>query len=179
MTPQYQPAHVTHIGADKKSGAPVVILTEFNGNRSLAIWVGKETAGSIAASATGLSYSRPLTHDILKTLLDLLNGFVAAVFITHMRNNIYFAELQVMGPDKNPTRIDSRPSDAIAIALRCGAPIYIADDLFENSELHIEKHEGSALLISPADEHSESENDSPATTPTAREASLTCTVGPL
>ena len=103
-------------------GAYALILKETNGPRRLPIIIGAFEAQSIALEMEGIKPPRPLTHDLMKNLIDLLGGELIDVLISELRDGTFFARINL-----DTQEIDSRPSDAIAIAVRYGAPIYVAE----------------------------------------------------
>lgn len=121
---------VAHVGVDRSTNSPVVILREKAGNRLLPIWIGHAEAGAIAMEMQGVRAQRPLTHDLLRTLLASMGGQLRRVSITGMRENTYFAELLIQR-DEATFAVDARPSDGIALALRARAPIFSAEQLLD------------------------------------------------
>lgn len=126
---------VSRLGLDGSSNTYVVVLRETDGERVLPIWIGQAEAESILLQINSVPRERPLTHDLCKTLILGLGGELKRVHITRVTNGTYFAEMHIARADGLVT-IDARPSDSIAVALRCGAPI-LADE---------------SLLITPGDE---------------------------
>lgn len=119
---------VARLGLDSSTNSFVVILQERDGERLLPIWIGRPEAEAIAAHLQGIKRERPLTHDLAKSLIIGLGADVRRVAITRVEDRTYFAEIQlVRGAEL--LSVDARPSDSIAIALRCGAPIFAAEDL--------------------------------------------------
>jgi len=108
----------------------VVILQEKEGERVLPIWIGPAEASAIAMELAGVKFARPLTHDLLKQLIVGLGARLNRVLITQVKENTYYAELDVRRED-HVIQIDARPSDSIAIALRLNAPIFTQEDLLE------------------------------------------------
>ncbi len=121
---------VAHLGLDKNTNTPVVILQEKDGERVLPIWIGPAEASAIAMELAGVKFARPLTHDLLKQVIVGLGANLQRVIITQVKDNTYFAELHVYRED-HVVHIDARPSDSIAIALRLDAPILTDDNLLE------------------------------------------------
>jgi bifunctional DNase/RNase len=121
---------VAHLGLDRKSNSPVVILQEKDGPRVLSIWIGPGEASAIAMELAGIKFSRPLTHDLLKQVIVGLGGELRKVLITTVKENTYFAELHIYRDDE-VVQVDARPSDSIAVALRLKAPIFTSPDLLE------------------------------------------------
>jgi bifunctional DNase/RNase len=106
----------------------VVILQELDGKRILPIWIGKAEARAIAMELAQERFQRPLTHDLMKTLIDALGGSVRKVTIGDLKENTFFAQLFV-DKDDEIIAIDARPSDSIALALRTKSAIYVAEAL--------------------------------------------------
>jgi bifunctional DNase/RNase len=121
---------------DRTSNTPVVILQEREGTRVLPIWIGPSEASSIAMELAGMKFSRPLTHDLITSIIKGLGGELRRVLITRVVENTYFAEL-LIHRGAEVFSVDARPSDSIAIALRVGATIYTSDDLLENTPIEI------------------------------------------
>ena len=113
------------------SGTPVLILREHDEpHRLLPILVGGAEAASIAIAAGGHTTSRPLTHDLMAVLVEQLDRHLDAVEVTELRNGSFVANLAISGP-AGDRRVDTRPSDAIALAVRLGAPLFVSDEVLE------------------------------------------------
>ncbi|HEY3286511.1 MAG TPA: bifunctional nuclease family protein [Gemmatimonadaceae bacterium] len=123
------PVKVAKLGLDSVSNAYVVVLQEENGDRVLPIWIGRPEAESIAMQMNGVKRERPLTHDLCHALINGLGATLRRVQVTRLENSTFFAELH-LARGGAPVIVDARPSDAIAIALRLDAPIYVAEVLF-------------------------------------------------
>lgn len=123
---------VAHLGVDRSTNSPVVILREVGGERSLPIWIGTSEANAIAMEMQGVKPQRPMTHDLLKHLLSGLGGELRRVHITDLRDDTYFAELQIVRGEQ-VVQVDARPSDSIALALRCNAPIFTSESLLDRA----------------------------------------------
>ena len=121
---------VAHLGLDRTTNTPVVILQENDGQRVLPIWIGPAEASAIAMELAGVKFSRPLTHDLLKQVIVGLGAELRKVIITQVKDNTYFAELHIYRGD-TIIQIDARPSDSIALALRLKAPILTSETLLE------------------------------------------------
>lgn len=121
---------VAHLGLDRKTNSPVVILQEKDGERVLPIWIGAGEAHAIAMELAGVKFQRPLTHDLLKQVIVGLGGELRRVLITTVRDNTYYAELHIYRAD-DVVHVDARPSDSIAVALRLKAPIFTSPDLLD------------------------------------------------
>ncbi len=125
---------VAHLGLDRASNQPVVILQERDGDRVLPIWIGPAEANAIAMEMAGHKFSRPLTHDLIKQVVVGLGGELRRVVITQVKENTYFAELH-LHRDQDVIRVDARPSYSIAIALRMKAPIFTDETLLDRTPI--------------------------------------------
>jgi bifunctional DNase/RNase len=121
---------VAHLGVDRNTESPVVILREKEGSRVLPIWIGPAEASAIAMELAQVKFSRPLTHDLLKQVIVGLGADLRKVIITQVKENTYYAELHIYRGDA-VIQIDARPSDSIAVALRLKAPIFTSEGLLE------------------------------------------------
>ena len=110
-----------------------VLLQEKDSNRSLPIIVGSNEAQAIALYLEGVDMPRPMTHDLLINVLDLLESDIKQVTIARMKNGTFFAEIEVSNSQVGDIMIDSRPSDAIAVALRTMTPIYVSEEVMERA----------------------------------------------
>lgn len=117
---------------DDAADSPVVILEEVEGGRRLPIWIGLPEAQSIAAGLGDDEPLRPNSHDLSKRLIEGLEGRVERVVVTALRDGVYFARIDLARAG-DTVGIDARPSDAIAIALRLAAPLFVHEALFETS----------------------------------------------
>jgi bifunctional DNase/RNase len=117
------------IQMDPTTGAAVLVLREHEApNRLLPIIVGSAEATSIAIAASGQHVPRPMTHDLMATLVDSLDAHVDAAEVTELRDGSFLANLSLSGP-MGERRLDTRPSDAIALAMRLNAPLYVSEDV--------------------------------------------------
>lgn len=121
---------VSRLGLDATSQAFVVVLEEKVGERMLPIWIGRPEAEAIAAHLNGVERERPMTHDLAASMVAGLGGLLRRVQVTRVLKGTYHAELHLTRGGA-PTIVDARPSDAIAIALRLEAPIFVAESLFD------------------------------------------------
>ena len=126
------PMKVGFVAVDERAGSPVVLLEEWEGTRSLPIWIGVSEARSIAAEMEERHGPRPNTHDLAKRLIQGLDASLVRVVVTELREGIYYATI-VLQTGGRKVEIDSRPSDAIAIGLRMQAPIYAHESLLDDS----------------------------------------------
>jgi bifunctional DNase/RNase len=116
---------------------PIVLLKTAEGNRYLPIWIGHPEAAAILMKLQGATAPRPLTHDLLVNILNELDVEVVRVTVTELRENTFHASITVIH-DGTEVDIDSRSSDAIAVAVRAQVPIYAADDVIEESAIEFE-----------------------------------------
>ena len=118
---------------DPNSGTPIIILKDINSETMLPIWVGAYEANAIALEIEKIAPPRPMTHDLLRNLIVELGLKVDRVVVTSLRENTFYAVIELTGEDGEPMRLDSRPSDAIALALRADCPIYVDLDVIQAS----------------------------------------------
>ena len=124
---------------DPMTNSPIVILQELEKKTLLPIWVGIFEANAIALQIERIDTPRPMIHDLLKNILLHLDGYVEKVVVTALRENTFYASIHLYLNGETLT-IDSRPSDAIALALRTDAPIYVTEDVINKSRnMTIEK----------------------------------------
>ena len=119
---------------------PIVLLKTANGNRFLPIWIGHPEAAAILMKLQGASSPRPLTHDLMTDILGQLDVQIARVTVTELRDNTFYAAITMI-QDGSEIEIDSRPSDAIALAVRTEAPIFADDRVIEESAIEFEGDE--------------------------------------
>jgi len=122
-------AYVSGLAFDTLSNAPVVLLQERNGKRILPIWIGPNEAGAIALELSGIAYRRPLTHDLMKSVLKGFNARLLKIVVSSLEENTFFAKFYIQASENEIIEIDARPSDSIAMALKMKAPIYISEEL--------------------------------------------------
>lgn len=115
---------------DPRSGMYILLLKQVDGDETLPIWIGKPEADSIALALGKVITPRPLTHDLIKNILDALEVRITKIVVTDLIDNTYYALIYVHDGNKEKT-VDSRPSDAVAIALRVQAPIFVEEGIFE------------------------------------------------
>jgi bifunctional DNase/RNase len=124
---------ISSLKMDPVANSPGIILKEIEGERTLPIRIGLLEATAIASEIEGVRFSRPMTHDILKNIMDETDIKVNKIEISELRDNTYFALIHLTSGGK-ALSIDSRPSDAIAIALRTQAPIFVTDEVLRKSK---------------------------------------------
>ena len=124
---------IVGVRVELPSKQPIVLLREVGGERYLPIWIGAVEAAAIAFEQQGVRPARPMTHDLLREVVRALGATLEAVNITEMRDGIYIAEL-VFGDERV---VSARPSDAVALAVRTGAPIYGAEALLDEAGITV------------------------------------------
>lgn len=145
MTNESVPVELVGVRIELPSNTPIVLLREQGTDRYLPIWIGASEATAIALALEGVEPQRPLTHDLLTTVIGRLDATVARVVITQLRDGIYFADLVLM---RNGTEvvISSRPSDAIALAARVEAPIFVLPVVLEEAGVEIRDEDEEAAV---------------------------------
>ena len=118
---------------DPNSGTPIIILKDVNSETMLPIWVGAYEANAIALEIEKIAPPRPMTHDLLRNLIVELGLKVDRVVVTTLRDNTFYAVIEMTGENGEPMRLDSRPSDAIALALRADCPIFVDLEVIQAS----------------------------------------------
>ena len=121
------------VRVEMPSGIPMLLLREMDGTRAIPIWIGAAEAAAIAMALEGEEPPRPLTHDLMADVLEALGHTVDAVWITEVTQGTFFAVLQIDGE-----QISARPSDAVALALRVGAPILGAEELLDQVGVEVQ-----------------------------------------
>jgi bifunctional DNase/RNase len=119
---------------DPNSGTPIIILKDVDSDTMLPIWVGAYEANAIALEIEKIAPPRPMTHDLLRNLIIELGIQVDRVVVTSLRDNTFFAVIEMRLSDGNRLVLDSRPSDAIALALRADCPIYVDEEVIKASQ---------------------------------------------
>lgn len=124
---------VAGITLDPTNNMPIIILKDIDNSVAIPIWIGLVEASAIATELEGVELGRPMTHDLLKSVMDELGGSLQRVVVTELKENTFYAFLYVARGDKT-LEIDSRPSDAIALALRTRSEIFVAKEVIKNSQ---------------------------------------------
>jgi bifunctional DNase/RNase len=119
---------------DPVSNMPIVLLREGHGTRSLPIWIGAFEANAIALEMEKVETPRPMTHDLMVSLLGSLGARVARVVVSGLRENTFLAEIVIEAAGRE-TSVDARPSDALALAIRTGAPIFVTEEVLASSSV--------------------------------------------
>ncbi len=134
---------VANVGVDKQ-GMPYVVLEDSSGDRVLPIAIGQAEAQAIAMQLRGLNPGRPLTYDLIRNLLQATGNRVDRVDVNDLRDETYYASISL---DNGRYKVDSRPSDAIAVALASNAPIYVQSRLFEAGTANVSADEGVPAAV--------------------------------
>jgi bifunctional DNase/RNase len=119
---------------------PIVLLKTADGNKFLPIWIGHPEAAAILMKLQGASTPRPMTHDLVTAMLGELDAQVVRITVTELKENTFYASITVQ-QNGSEIEIDSRPSDAIALAVRADAPIFAAEEVIEESAIEFEGEE--------------------------------------
>lgn len=133
---------VIGVRVELPTNTPIVLLKESEGNRYLPIWIGASEATSIATALEGIVTPRPLTHDLMRSVLDAVGVLATRVVITEIRDNTYYADI-ALDSAGTEVKVSSRPSDAIALAVRTGTPIFASPTLIDQAGIYFEE-EGDA-----------------------------------
>ena len=119
---------------------PIVLLKTADGNKFLPIWIGHPEAAALLMKLQGASTPRPMTHDLVTDMLGQLDAQVTRITVTELKENTFYASITVQ-QNGSEIEIDSRPSDAIALAVRAEAPIFVADEVIDESAIEFEGEE--------------------------------------
>ena len=119
---------------DPASNTPIIILKSEDDEQAVPIWIGLLEATSIASALQNIKYDRPMTHDLLKSFADTLQFSIVKVEVCDLKDNTFYARIYFVSKDQS-FDIDARPSDAIALALRFKAPIYVEDSVMQKSKI--------------------------------------------
>ncbi len=124
---------VSGLTVDQVSNSPIVILKSVEGDHALPIWIGILEATAIATELENVRFARPMTHDLFKNFIDMLKINISKVEVCDLQDNTFFAQIY-FSFDNQSYNMDARPSDAIALALRAGCPIFVDDMVLQKSE---------------------------------------------
>lgn len=125
---------VKGITIDVQSNSPMVVLEDKKGNKVMPIWIGLNEARAIATELEGITLPRPMTHDLMKNVISGLNASLEKVIVSDLKNSTFYAFVVIKFKRKN-FQFDARPSDAIALALRFSAPIYVEKSVFDKAQV--------------------------------------------
>jgi bifunctional DNase/RNase len=131
------PVEVVGVRIEMPSNQPIVLLKEISGSRYLPIWVGTQEATAIAFSQQGLTPQRPLTHDLMVNILQAEKLKLRSVHLTEIRDGIFYSDLILVNEAGEEQKVSSRPSDAVALAVRVEAPILARTELFDEAGISI------------------------------------------
>jgi len=123
-------AKINGLALDVTSNSPVVILSPEDSEKVLPIWIGHFEAWAIAMELSGVNSKRPMTHDLLRKIIEAVGGTVVKVEVTELKDQTFFAKIHLQR-DGSTLEVDARPSDSIALALKAKAPIFVNEDLFQ------------------------------------------------
>ena len=137
MSPESIPVELVGVLIELPTNTPIVLLREVGGNRHLPIFIGTGEATAIAFALEGVEPQRPMTHDLLKAVVEGLGATVNHVLVTALRDGIYFADL-VLDRGGDEIRVSSRPSDAIALAARTSAPIFVLPSVLDEAGVELQ-----------------------------------------
>ena len=132
---------------DPASNTPIIILKSDADEQAVPIWIGLLEATSIASALQNIKYDRPMTHDLLKNFADNLQISIVKVEVCDLKDNTFYARIYFVSKDQS-FDIDARPSDAIALALRFNAPIYVEDSVMQKSKIS----DGEAEVVDTSEE---------------------------
>lgn len=125
---------IAGLAMDPASNTPIILLKTEEGDKTLPIWIGLLEATSIASALQDIQFDRPMTHDLFKNLTQVLNVHINRIDICDLKDNTFFAEIHFASEERSFT-MDARPSDAIALALRFQAPIFVDEQVIEKSQM--------------------------------------------
>jgi bifunctional DNase/RNase len=123
----------------------VVILKEKVSDRYLPIWIGPNEADAIAVKLQGVAVPRPLTHDLLTSVIDILGAAVNSIVVNDLKNDTFFARV-ILDVDGKQVEVDSRPSDALALAVRTGVPIYADESVLDKAGILLDGETGKPIF---------------------------------
>lgn len=126
---------VMGIALDTRTGTPIVVLNDEENRRALPIWIGTAEASAIIRQLEGIQSARPMTHDLMFTMLTQLGYEVKRIEINDLNSDTYYATIHLLDKDAKEVLVDSRPSDAIALALRADAGIYVTSNVIADGTI--------------------------------------------
>ena len=132
----------------------VVILKEKDSDRYLPIWIGPAEADAIAVKLQDLSVPRPLTHDLLRTVIDTLGGAVQHILVSDLQNDTFYAKITIQS-NGDSKEIDCRPSDAVALAVRAQVPIFVEEAVLDKAGILLDKETGKPIASEDTDVQAE------------------------
>ena len=126
--------NIAGLTMDPASNTPIIILKTEDDDQAIPIWIGLLEATSIASALQKIEYERPMTHDLFKNFTEVLDISITKVEVCDLKDNTFYARIYFLSKE-GEFDMDARPSDAIALALRYSAPIYVADSVIQNSKM--------------------------------------------
>jgi bifunctional DNase/RNase len=123
----------------------VVILKEKEADRYLPIWIGPSEADAIAVKLQDVTVPRPLTHDLLRSVIDTLGATINSIIVSELKNDTFYAKI-ILNVDGGQMEVDSRPSDALALAVRAGVPIFAEETVLDRAGILLDKETGKPLI---------------------------------
>jgi bifunctional DNase/RNase len=126
--------NIAGLTMDPASNTPIIILKTEDDDQAIPIWIGLLEATSIASALQKIEYERPMTHDLFKNFTEVLDISVTKVEVCELKDNTFYARIHFLSKEGD-FDMDARPSDAIALALRYNAPIYVADSVIQSSKM--------------------------------------------
>lgn len=141
------PMKVLGLTLDAENKAPILVLQQDGGSEILPIWIGSTEALSISVALNGTQLDRPLTHETMFQVIRALGAEIGGVDVMSLRDGTYYAELEIVRGD-NVVRVDCRPSDGVALAVRGNAPIRVASDVLAETAASRTAHRGEDLITS-------------------------------
>lgn len=123
------------IALDTRTGSPIVVLHDIDNRKALPIWIGSAEASAIIRKIENIAVSRPMTHDLITALVEQTGGTIDRIEINDVEKETYYAIIYIKDKEGNEVEIDARPSDAIAIAIRVDAPIFVTANVLANGSV--------------------------------------------
>ena len=127
--------HVMGIALDTRTGSPIVVLNDLENRRALPIWIGSAEASAIIRQMENIKSARPMTHDLMHNIITQTGFYLSKVVINDLSSDTYYASLHLIHKEGTECIIDSRPSDAIALALRAEAPIFATSNVIADGTI--------------------------------------------
>jgi bifunctional DNase/RNase len=143
---KFQPMTIVGIASDTRNMQPVVILKEEHGEKELYIWIGPVEAMALQRAMTKAVFQRPLTHELLRNILEKTGYTIEHIEVDDLRDHTYYATIYLKDSDTETLTVDSRPSDALVLATWSGAPIYVSEAVIEGMTTG-EQEEGPKRVV--------------------------------
>lgn len=131
--------NVMGIAIDTRTGAPIVILQDAEKRKALPIWIGSAEAGAIIRHIEKIQVARPMTHDLIKKIVEELDYTISKIEINDVNSETYYANIFLEGEGGKEIVLDARPSDAIAVAIRAEAPIFVTSNVLASGTISLDK----------------------------------------